>query len=169
MDKGWQSLATASWTVRAETSHQAWNQVPEALRAQLGAGISATVPGCVHTDLLAAGLIEDPYLGQAEAEQHWIGAQAWTYAASFELADDDPALTERHCELSCDGLDTVADVYCNGHLLGHSENMHRRNIFDIKRALVSGANTIEIVFTPALEYTTRLAERVGERVHVERG
>ena len=24
--------------------------------------VRATVPGCVHTDLLAAGLIEDPYL-----------------------------------------------------------------------------------------------------------
>ena len=24
------------------------------------AGVPATVPGCVHTDLLAAGLIDDP-------------------------------------------------------------------------------------------------------------
>jgi beta-mannosidase len=30
--------------------------------------IPATVPGCVHTDLLAAGRIPDPYLDTNEAE-----------------------------------------------------------------------------------------------------
>ena len=30
----------------------------------------ATVPGSVHTDLLAAGLIGDPYVGAAEAGLH---------------------------------------------------------------------------------------------------
>src|SRR5437763_1320730 len=29
--------------------------------------VPATVPGCVHTDLLAAGLIPDPYLDDNEA------------------------------------------------------------------------------------------------------
>ncbi|MGJ6963976.1 glycosyl hydrolase 2 galactose-binding domain-containing protein, partial [Streptosporangium sp. G11] len=30
------------------------------------AGVAAAVPGCVHTDLLAAGLIEDPFLDDNE-------------------------------------------------------------------------------------------------------
>ncbi|MGJ6965489.1 glycosyl hydrolase 2 galactose-binding domain-containing protein, partial [Streptosporangium sp. G11] len=36
---------------------------------QVDGGVShvpATVPGCVHTDLLAAGLIEDPFLDDNE-------------------------------------------------------------------------------------------------------
>ncbi len=33
-----------------------------------GEPVPATVPGCVHTDLLAAGLIPDPYLNANELE-----------------------------------------------------------------------------------------------------
>ena len=36
-------------------------------------GVPATVPGSVHTDLLAAGLIPDPYLDDHEALLAWIG------------------------------------------------------------------------------------------------
>ena len=39
----------------------------------------ATVPGCVHTDLLAAGLIEDPYLDDNEQKVAWIGRTDWVY------------------------------------------------------------------------------------------
>lgn len=162
------NLADAEWTVRAEPSSDPFDEVPSDLRAALSDGIPATVPGCVHTDLMAAGLLRDPYLGTAEGEQHWIGRQTWTYTGRFDLEEDDPLLEADYCDLVCDGLDTVADVYCNGHNLGHSENMHRRNLFDAKSALVAGANVIEIVFAPALEHAERMAALVGERIHVER-
>ena len=51
-------------------------------------GIAATVPGCVHTDLLAAGLIEDPWVGLAESAQHWIGACDWTYRTTLPPVPD---------------------------------------------------------------------------------
>ena len=35
--------------------------------------LPATVPGCVHTDLLAAGRIDDPYLDENETALAWIG------------------------------------------------------------------------------------------------
>ena len=65
MGQGWLDLAEARWTVRADASAEGWPSVPEALRDQLAAGIPATVPGVVHTDLLGRGLIADPYLGTA--------------------------------------------------------------------------------------------------------
>ena len=37
-----------------------------------GEEIAASVPGCVHTDLLAAGLIDDPYLSDNENRLQWI-------------------------------------------------------------------------------------------------
>ena len=37
--------------------------------------IPSSVPGCVHTDLLAAGLIPDPYLDGNELRLDWIGHQ----------------------------------------------------------------------------------------------
>jgi beta-mannosidase len=168
VEQGWLNLAEARWTVRADTSAQGWSSVPEALHRHLTLGIPATVPGVVHTDLLAAGLIEDPYLGTAENDQHWIGQQAWTYRAEFELAAYAAELKSDNCDLLCDGLDTVAEVFCNGVSIGRSVNMHRRNVFPTQGRLKPGSNVIEVVFAPVLEYTAQMAALVGERVHVER-
>jgi beta-mannosidase len=165
--QGWLDLAGARWTVRADASAQGWSAVPEALRERLALGIPATIPGVVHTDLLAAGLIDDPYLGTAEADQHWVGQQAWIYRGDFDLAPDAVELDSEACDLVCDGLDTIAEVFCNGHSVGLSANMHRRNVFDVRPRLNFGLNTIEVVFSPVLEHTAKMAALVGERVHVE--
>ena len=69
-------------------------------------GVPATVPGCVHTDLLAAGLIEDPYLDDNELRQGWIGRTDWGYRTTF----DRPAAGQDRVDLVCDGLDTVATL-----------------------------------------------------------
>ncbi|MCA0294653.1 MAG: glycoside hydrolase family 2 protein [Actinobacteria bacterium] len=168
MEQGWLDLADARWTVRADDAAQGWSEVPPALREQLRRGIPAIVPGVVHTDLLAAGLIDDPYVGTAEADQHWVGRQAWTYRAEFDLAAYAAELTSEHCDLLCDGLDTVAEVFCNGAPIGRSVNMHRRNVFSTQGRLKPGLNVIEVVFAPVEEYASQMAELVGERVHVER-
>jgi beta-galactosidase/beta-glucuronidase len=73
--------------------------------------VPATVPGCVHTDLLAAELIPDPYLDANELQLAWIGRTDWLYQCRFnwtETASGDQA------ELVCAGLDTVATVRVNG-------------------------------------------------------
>ena len=57
------------WTLRAA----AGAQVPAEIA---GRAVPATVPGCVHTDLLAAGLIADPYLD--DNERRWPGSAAPT-------------------------------------------------------------------------------------------
>src|SRR3546814_20444905 len=46
---------------------------PADLDQELRAGIPATVPGVVHTDLLTAGLITDPFVDDAESTLQWIG------------------------------------------------------------------------------------------------
>ena len=39
----------------------------------------ATVPGFIHTDLMANGLIPDPYLGTNEDSVRWVSKEVWTY------------------------------------------------------------------------------------------
>ncbi|QNN45397.1 glycoside hydrolase family 2 protein [Thermomonas brevis] len=104
----------------------------------------AQVPGSVHTDLLAAGVIGDPYVGAAEAGLQWIGLADWEYRARFDV--DAETLARPHAELRFDGLDTFAEVSLNGAPLLDADNAHR-----IWRARVDGRlrakdNELRIVF-----------------------
>ena len=47
---------------------------------------SATVPGCVHTDLLANKLIEDPFYRDNEKKQQWIDKKDWEYSTTFRVS-----------------------------------------------------------------------------------
>ncbi|MFD7462278.1 MULTISPECIES: glycoside hydrolase family 2 protein [unclassified Streptomyces] len=92
--------------------------------------LPAQVPGCVHTDLLAAGVIPDPYVGLNEREVQWVGRRAWTYSRALAAADTSDASHER-VDLVFDGLDTAATITLDGRELGRTRNMHRRYRFDV--------------------------------------
>ncbi|MBR1785462.1 MAG: hypothetical protein IJ760_08530 [Bacteroidales bacterium] len=47
-----------------------------------GKWYKATVPGFVHTDLMANGLLADPYLGTNEDSVRWVGDSVWHYTAT---------------------------------------------------------------------------------------
>ena len=121
--------------------------------------VPATVPGCVHTDLLAAGLIDDPYIDDNEAMQDWIGRTDWTYRTTFSWLPKDHARTD----LVCDGLDTITTIVVNGSTVGHTANMHRRYRFDVTDLLVAGGNTLEITFTSPYEFAEQLRAKMGPR------
>ncbi len=105
---------------------------------------SATVPGCVHTDLLANKLIEDPFYRDNEKKQQWIGKTDWEYQTTFKVT---PQTLEREkVEFVFEGLDTYAKVYLNEQLLLDADNMFRTWRVDAKHALKAGDNTLRIVF-----------------------
>src|SRR5512143_4118950 len=82
--------------------------------------LPATVPGGVHTDLLALGRIPDPFVADNELKVQWIGESGWEYRRTFDL---EPALLQQdHTYLVCDGLDTLAEVSFNGTPLGQADN-----------------------------------------------
>ena len=165
---GWLDLTGSAWILRADPTTSAWSAVPEAVRTSLAFGIPGTVPGCVHTDLMAAGLLADPYFSTNEADQVWVGQQTWSYSFTLDLDGESEELYADNCDLVCEGLDTIAEIRVNGRTMGTSANMHRRNVFPIRPNIGVGPNLIEIIFLPALEYTTQMAELVGERIHVEK-
>ncbi|MCX5754429.1 MAG: glycoside hydrolase family 2 protein, partial [Candidatus Krumholzibacteria bacterium] len=73
-------------------------------RVSEGTWRPAGVPGCVHTDLLAAGLIEDPFFGTNEKDLQWIENEDWEYRTVFDAA---PAfLARERIEIDFEGLDT---------------------------------------------------------------
>ncbi|WP_067505472.1 glycoside hydrolase family 2 protein [Actinoplanes sp. TFC3] len=120
--------------------------------------VAATVPGSVHTDLLAAGIIEDPCLGSNEAEVAWIGRTDWVYRTRFEWNGG-----QERTDLVCDGLDTIATIMLNGVAVGHTSNQHRGYRFDARPALQAGDNDLEIRFQSAYTYAEAQQQRLGDR------
>src|SRR6185369_3389584 len=85
--------------------------------------LPATVPGCVHTDLYAAGKIGDPFYRLNEKDQQWIENESWEYRTTLHV---DAAMEHRdRIELVFGGLDTFADVFVNGAHVLSADNMFR--------------------------------------------
>jgi len=125
-------------------------------------GVPATVPGCVHTDLLAADLIDDPYVDRNEPKTSWIGRTDWRYATTF---GHDAAATEagaRH-QLAFDGLDTIATIEVNGVEVGTSANMHRRYRFDVTDVIRDGDNDLVVTFAAPEPWAERAELELGPR------
>ncbi|MCL7715448.1 beta-mannosidase [Stenotrophomonas mori] len=104
----------------------------------------AQVPGSVHADLQAAGVIGDPYAGAAEAGLQWIGLADWEYRARFDV--DAATLARRHAELRFDGLDTFAEVSLNGRPLLEADNAHRTWRARVDGRLRAHGNELRVVF-----------------------
>ncbi|HTP10244.1 MAG TPA: glycoside hydrolase family 2 protein [Anaerolineae bacterium] len=131
-----QSLAS-SWQFR-QTGTEEWRP--------------ATVPGGVHTDLLALDLIPDPFVSDNEKRMQWVAESDWEYRRSFTV--DPIVLAHDKVYLVCDGLDTLADVYLNDQLLAHTDNMFRQYRWDVKPQLLAGENDLHIVFRSPVAYIT---------------
>ena len=115
---------------------------------------SVTVPGTVCSDLLANGLLEDPYYRDNEAATLAAMREDYEYSRSFSVPEE--ALREDTAELVCHGLDTIAEVFLNGAPLFRADNMHRTWRVDVKDRLLPGENTIRILFRSPVEYAERL-------------
>ncbi|WP_405426613.1 glycoside hydrolase family 2 protein [Micromonospora sp. NBC_00617] len=140
------------WTLRATPGAQVPAEVA-------GRSVPATVPGCVHTDLLDAGLIADPYLDDNELSLAWIGRTDWHYRTTFGV----PAGDHDRVDLVCAGLDTVATISVNGVEVGRTENMHRGHRFDVSSLLRDGDNDLAVAFESAYRYAEAQRERLGDR------
>ena len=90
------------------------------------ASFPATIPGSIHTDLMAAGVIGDIRTNGNEIEQEWIRNADSSYRTSFEITN-----SMSHHELNFLGLDTFATVLVNGEIRLVTENMHRSYQLDL--------------------------------------
>lgn len=139
------------WQVR-QVDKQAW--------------IPACVPGGVHTDLMAAGKIPDPFYGTNEEKVQWVAEKSWEYRRFFY---PQPAvLQQEKIFLVCDGLDTLAEVRLNGKILGQTNNMFRSWSWEVKNFLREGENKLEILFRSPVAYI-RARQRVRRMADLNMG
>ena len=145
---------TEGWTLTSTGG-----PVPAAIA---GRAIHAEVPGSVHTDLLAAGLIPDPYLDRVEADLVWVHRASWRYALSLAVATPEPG---ERVDLVFDGLDTIATIELGGVRLGQTANMHRSYRFDARALLTGAAVALTVDLSSALEHAEAVELELGARPH----
>lgn len=124
-------------------------------QADVGAWQPATVPGCVHTDLMATQQIPDPFLGQHESECAWVSAADWTYrTAPFDL----PRSLRKadRILLRFEGLDTHAHVYFNDQLVIKANNAFVPWEVDVYPHIKRRKNVIRVEFFSPLSQGERL-------------
>ncbi len=121
-----------------------------ARRADQTETLAATVPGCIHHDLLRARKIPDPFYRDHEEHLGWIGEQGWVYRRTFRATA--ALLAHARVDLVAHGLDTFATVRVNGEELGHTDNMFRTWTWDLRSVLKPGDNEIEVEFDSVLPY-----------------
>ena len=119
--------------------------------------MSATVPGCVHTDLLENGVIEDPLGADGEAKCKWIERENWEYRLSFKKDELKPG---KHQTLVFEGLDTYAKVFLNGKPILSAENMFRAYEVEVSEFL-GEKNELEIVFESPVKKGMEKRDELG--------
>ncbi|WCC80767.1 beta-mannosidase [Cutibacterium equinum] len=93
---------------------------PGQLAADHREWIDAVVPGGVHESLIAAGIIDHPYLGNHEKDCRWVEDRAWWYRGRVPIPDGDEPLV-----LTLTKVDTVADIWVDGKHVGRHASQFR--------------------------------------------
>ncbi|GLW29215.1 glycoside hydrolase family 2 protein [Actinoplanes regularis] len=121
--------------------------------------IAATVPGCVHVDLMNDGRLPDPFLDDNEKAVAWVGRTDWQYRR--DVAWTGPA--HERVDLVFDGLDTVAAIELGGVELGTTRNMHRSYRYDVTGLLADGPQPLNVRFTSAYTEAEQVRDLLGAR------
>ncbi len=119
-----------------ELSNENWTVIP------------ATVPGNVELDLLAAGVIENPEVGNNIFDLRKYEAYQWWYSREFKTPQFDD---DERVEIVFDGLDCFGAIWINNTLVGETDNMLISHSFDITDLLnPNGNNTLFVRINPAV-------------------
>jgi len=105
--------------------------------------LPATVPGHVHLDLMANGVIQDPFVRLGELGCRWVDEADWAYRTTFDWSPD-PALPRR--VLRFEGLDTVCEVFLNDERIAAHDNMFLPLEVDVTDRLREGDNELRVEF-----------------------
>ena len=145
-----------AWDIEpVKDGHNAWRNDPtKFVRKELPESFKATVPGCIHTDLIDAKFIDDISINGKEQDQFWLWKTDSVYSTTIP---QDTSGGQK--DLIFKGLDTVATISINGAVRLTTKNMHRSYRLDISQDIAQGDLRLEIAFKAPL---TDAEEHVAE-------
>ena len=118
-------------------------------------GVPFNVPGDVHSALLAAQIIDEPYYRDNEYAVDWVNQTAWVLTRTFVY---DLASSNSYVVLIVDNVDCIARVIVNDELIGETDNQFIRYAFDVSKVLRDGDNQLKIEFQVSRNVAAELRE-----------
>lgn len=104
------------------------------------------LPGDVHSALIDAGKIPDPYFGTNEQDVNWVNHAQWTVERTFTASQD---MVSDYLTLTLNEVDCIATILLNGQVLGRVDNQFIRHDFDVTGKIQLGENSLRIEFDVA--------------------
>lgn len=112
---------------------------------------AASVPGVVHADLMAAGIVPDMYYRFNDVEYRWVSLEDWTFSKEF-VVPADLAEPSYSVQLRADGIQGVASVFLNSQLVRSSDNMFHRHVANVSGVVVAGRNIVAVRIRSSVRY-----------------
>jgi len=120
--------------------------------------IPCQIPGDLHSALLSAGLIPDPYYGDQELAVQFLNQEEFILERIIEIGPEQ--LRQGSPYLYFESIDTVATVLLNNKVLAETSNMFHAHILDLGNKLQVGTNTITIYFHSAEKAAEQRAKQL---------
>lgn len=105
--------------------------------------LTGQVPGDVNDSLVQAGRLPEPLTGLNFRQFGWVEQRSWWFRKRFVLPPAAAAATA--CELALDGLDIHADIWLNGHYLGHHLSAFHPFVREVQPQLAPASENVLLV------------------------
>ena len=107
--------------------------------------VPAMLPGDIHTALIKASVIPDPYYGMNEQSVQWVGSCDWMLSKDITVKKD---FLEGQQFISLEFADTIFKLYINGIEAGTGNNMFRKWRFNVTGMLHVGKILLHLFLNP---------------------
>lgn len=126
--------------------------------------IDTVVPSTVYETLLKKDLIPDPFYRDNELTALKLMENDFSYETHFSLSETDRE--NDRIFLRFNGIDTLADIYLDGELLGCADNMNLVREFDITAAVKNDTAASVYHLKVILHSPTRFIQEENEKCPV---
>ena len=106
--------------------------------------MKVSTPHSIYHDLYKNGYIDDPYFDMNSIKCEWVSNRWWVYVSEFFIDD----FTD-FSELVFDCVDGNARVFINDSEIGILNNSFIQYVFDVKKYLIKGKNSIKVIIEHA--------------------
>ncbi|SER49235.1 beta-mannosidase [Gracilibacillus ureilyticus] len=116
-----------------------------------------TLPASVMNTLLDAEVIDDPFYRDNEEKALEVAQKDYIFQKEFEIKKGE--LEYDHFEFIFHGVDTIADIFLNGHKISNTDNMHRIFEISVKDYLKEGTNILKVILYSPIRYIESMHEK----------